>query len=256
MRPIPEILVSFLKSKEALILRVYDDAQPRVILNPGSKIIGTLTYGYGHTEPSLTFPRDISQDMADNGLARDIQIAANRLAKVISLEAMQALTNNQFAALVSFVFNLGARPEWTIWKRVNAKAFDQVPLEMMKFVNAGGKKVQGLVNRRSAEVALWSTDEPGSVPDELPSSVTRNIDTPPTSSDPVPMSKSKMLISAIGSAVVAAPVAINQVSQAITPYADQSPYAAHALAILASAGAVAATLAVGFVWLHKKNGAN
>lgn len=45
---------------------------------------------------------------------------------------------------------------------VRARQFDQVPGELIKFVNAGGKKLQGLVNRRTDEIRVWSTDEPGS----------------------------------------------------------------------------------------------
>ncbi len=35
-------------------------------------------------------------------------------------------------------------------------------------------------NRREAEVVLWSTLEPGSVPDEPSSAATRHAETPPT----------------------------------------------------------------------------
>ena len=37
-----------------------------------------------------------------------------------------------------------------------AESHDAVPGELMKWVNAGGKKVQGLVNRRAAEAGLWA----------------------------------------------------------------------------------------------------
>lgn len=37
--------------------------------------------------------------------------------------------------------------------------YDAIPAELMKWVNAGGKKVPGLVNRRAAEAGLWAKGE-------------------------------------------------------------------------------------------------
>src|SRR5690606_433369 len=73
------------------------------------------------------------------------------------------LTDNQFAALVSFDFNTGKLHSSTLLKKLNKGDYDAVPAELMKWVNVwiNGKfkKSQGLVNRRSAEVGLWVKGE-------------------------------------------------------------------------------------------------
>ncbi|QMV27382.1 glycoside hydrolase family protein [Brucella sp. BO3] len=66
------------------------------------------------------------------------------------------LTDNQFAALVSFDFNTGALDKSTLLKKLNKGDYAAVPVELMKWVNAGGKKINGLVNRRAAEAGLWA----------------------------------------------------------------------------------------------------
>lgn len=67
------------------------------------------------------------------------------------------------AALADFAFNLG-EPNLrgsTLRKKVNAGLWDEVPAELMKWVNAGGRKLRGLVLRRRAEVGLkWPHWEP------------------------------------------------------------------------------------------------
>ena len=67
------------------------------------------------------------------------------------------LTDNQFAALVSFTFNLGggALQRSTLRQKVNRKEHGEVPAEFMKWVRAGGRKLPGLIKRRAAEAALY-----------------------------------------------------------------------------------------------------
>ena len=48
------------------------------------------------------------------------------------------------------------RSKSTLLKKLNKGDYAAVPVELMKWVNAGGKKVQGLVNRRAAEAGLWA----------------------------------------------------------------------------------------------------
>lgn len=253
MRPIPPIAPAFVKQHEGGVLRVYDDAEPRRILKAGEAARGVLTAGYGHTGPDLAAGRTVTQADADHWLALDLETAAQRLRLRIGA-VVDELTDHQYAALLSFVFNLGADPDWRIWTRLRARQFDQVPLEMGRFVKAGGVKLQGLVNRRAAEVALFTTAEPGIDAATPPSSVTRLMDTAPVASDPVPARKSATIWAAIASPFVGVfamfrdavlhllgvvtPDQVNQVSGAIAPYVERSHLVASAwsgLAVLAAA---------------------
>lgn len=230
MRPIPANAPSFVSKHEGLKLKAYQD------------VVGVWTIGYGHTqgvEPGEKITRERALDL----LAEDLKTAAARIAGVVKRPVVDDLTENQYTALLSFVFNLGANPKWTIWKRLNARQFDQVPLEMMKFVNAGGKKVQGLVNRRADEAKLWSLGEPGSTAEPMPSSVTRSTPTPPTPAEP-PKSLAKSGTVWTGGVVVAGGVVegARNVQGIIAPQAAHSEWLMKVMglvSILIVAGGVA-----------------
>jgi GH24 family phage-related lysozyme (muramidase) len=255
MRPVPQQAYPFLRKQEGLVLRVYDDERSDVVLKPGDKVLGTLTAGYGHTG-GLQIGQKVTKAHAEAWLRKDAERAAAAVRERIG-DAVEELTDNQYAALIDFVFNLGTgdpeKPEWGIWRRLKRRQFDQVPLELMRFVHAYGKKNKGLVNRRAAEVQLWSMDEPGSEDRDLPSSVTRAIDTPPTSLDPTPAHKSGSIIAGAAGSVAAAPVMFRQVSEAIAPYSDSSDVVQTVLGILATAAAACAALSLALMWLHKRH---
>lgn len=78
----------------------------------------------------------------------------------LAVDAMCAdtINQNQFNALVSFAYNLGpnALKGSTLLKKVNANSSDpSIRAEFMKWVNAGGKKLKGLVKRRECEANLY-----------------------------------------------------------------------------------------------------
>ena len=68
------------------------------------------------------------------------------------------LTDNQFAALVSFVFNLGAGAlrRSTLRRKVNRQEHSEVPAELMKWIYVNGRKSPGLIKRRQAEAMLYA----------------------------------------------------------------------------------------------------
>lgn len=136
--------LSLVKQWEALRTTAYRDA------------VGVWTIGYGHTRaaggPVVTAGLKITADEADVILRTDLSKFEARVDRLVKV----ALTDNQFAALVSFDFNTGALDKSTLLKKLNKGDYNAVPAELMKWVNAGGKKLNGLVNRRSAEAGLWA----------------------------------------------------------------------------------------------------
>lgn len=122
-------------------------------------VAGIWTIGYGHTSaagaPVVKPGMRITQDEANEILRRDLAKFENRVNDLVKVP----LTENQFAVLVSFDFNTGALHKSTLLKKLNARDYNSVPSELMKWVNAGGKRVQGLVNRRAAEAGLWAKGE-------------------------------------------------------------------------------------------------
>lgn len=256
MRAIPQAAIDLVRDQEETHLFAYDDAfyPPKAAL-PGDQIQGTLTAGTGHTGLDVYVGMLVTPMTDQAWLLKDLETAATRLFDRIG-DVIDALTDNQYAAMLDFVFNLGASPSWTIWKRLKAKQFDQVPLEIAKFVNSGGKKLQGLVNRRNAEISLWSQGEPGSEDVTPPSSVTRTSLTPPTPSDPVKPSRSKAIIAGVTGAVTGAPVLCDQITHAISQYAEHSRYVDHALGVLAAIAAASAAITITYSFINKRNARN
>ncbi|MEJ2387779.1 MAG: lysozyme [Chromatiaceae bacterium] len=69
------------------------------------------------------------------------------------------LNQNQFDALASFTFNVGAGAfrRSTLLKLLNQRKYNEVPGQLRRWVRDNGHVVQGLINRREKEIALWNT---------------------------------------------------------------------------------------------------
>lgn len=115
--------------------------------------VGVWTIGYGHTGADVTPGLTITQDQAQALLAQDIASAAvcvNNLVNVV-------LTQDEFDALVDFVFNLGsgAFAGSTLLRDINAGDFTAAAAQFDLWDHAGGAVVAGLLRRRQAEEALF-----------------------------------------------------------------------------------------------------
>ncbi|WP_295894976.1 glycoside hydrolase family protein [uncultured Bartonella sp.] len=118
---------------------------------------GVWTIGYGHTAmagaPKPHAGMVISAEDAEKILLKDLVQYEAAVESLVKVE----LNDNQFAALVSFVYNipLAKFKKSTLLKKLNSGNYDAVPNELMKWINVDRKKNQGLVNRRRAEGYLW-----------------------------------------------------------------------------------------------------
>lgn len=135
------------------LIKQYEGLRTTAYLCPAN----VPTIGYGSTQ-GLTRAdvgrKTITAAQAETLLRADLV----RFEKAVSRLVTIRLTDNQYAALVSFCFNLGEGnlAKSTLLKRINAGASTAlIEQSWMQWVNAGGKRLQGLVNRRVAEVALW-----------------------------------------------------------------------------------------------------
>lgn len=133
---------------------------------------GVLTSGYGHTGADVHPGMLIDEAHAEILLLNDLGRFEERVEKLVTVP----LTDNQFAALVSFDFNTGALDKSTLLKELNKGNYDCVPFELAKWNKAtiDGKKVvvKGLANRRAVEAALWAEGEhisSNSAPVDVPS---------------------------------------------------------------------------------------
>lgn len=116
------------------------------------------TIGYGATfyedgtKVTMQDP-NITEARAEELLIKHIETFAREVENLIKVN----LTDNQFAALVSFTYNLGARnlKTSTLLKKLNSGDYAGAANEFEKWNKAGGKVLSGLIRRRQAEKALF-----------------------------------------------------------------------------------------------------
>lgn len=131
-----------IKKHEGLRLRAYRDA------------VGIWTIGYGHTGPEVTPGMEISEGEAESMLREDVLECEACIEEHVTVD----LTQGQFDALCSFIFNLGcgAFERSTLLKLLNEGDYAGAAQQFGRWVNAGGKQLPGLVKRRGDELAMFS----------------------------------------------------------------------------------------------------
>jgi lysozyme len=110
------------------------------------------TIGYGSTGPHVRMGMTITAEEAEALLRKDLE----RFERGV-VEMAGKMTPGQFSALVSFAFNLGLGKlrKSTLLKKHLAGDYEGAAREFAKWVNAGGKRLPGLVTRRADEAALY-----------------------------------------------------------------------------------------------------
>ncbi|QQV08243.1 lysozyme [Acinetobacter johnsonii] len=130
---------------EGLRLKAYDDG------------VGVWTIGFGTTK----YPNGIrvkkgdtcTLDQAKAYMQNDLKSFEQTVNNTVKVP----LNQNQFDALVSLAYNIGtnAFSKSTLVKKLNANDNRAAADQFDVWVNAGGKRMQGLVNRRAKEKALF-----------------------------------------------------------------------------------------------------
>lgn len=118
---------------------------------------GLPTIGYGHLlKPGEHFT-EITRQMGEALLRQDVYFAVNAVNNMVKVD----LTQGQFDALVSFVYNVGvgAFESSTLLRKLNAGDYDGAFVEFERWnkVTVNGEKIvsSGLVNRRRSEQELF-----------------------------------------------------------------------------------------------------
>ena len=115
---------------------------------------GVLTIGYGHTG-NVKQGQRITQADADRLLQED---AAKIESGVRAALGSVQLADCKIDALVSFAFNVGvgAFRTSTLARKVKANPDDaSIRSEFLRWVFAGGNRLQGLVRRREEEAKMY-----------------------------------------------------------------------------------------------------
>ena len=122
-------------------------------LDPGN----VWTIGYGTTKWPNGKPVEKGQTINKVEAWDLLRIQAQEHANTIENYVKVPLNQNQYDALASFQYNLGRYilKNSTLLKYLNNRQWEQASKEMLLYCYAGGKKLQGLVNRRLDETALF-----------------------------------------------------------------------------------------------------
>jgi len=121
---------------------------------------GITTIGYGTTiYPDGTPVKrgdKCTEEEAETYLRADIEKFEYYVSDLIEIE----LNENQFSALVSFTYNLGAGnlKKSTLREKLNSGDYN-VGDEFLKWNKANGKELKGLTRRRQAEKELFEAAE-------------------------------------------------------------------------------------------------
>ena len=119
-------------------------------------IMRTIAHEFIHIKQNVTKKKIGNEDQANDLL--ETQVNEKYAPAVVRLVKVP-LNQNQFDALVSFVYNLGegALASSTLLKLLNQGDYDSVPAQMMRWTKANGVDLPGLVRRRKAEADLFSS---------------------------------------------------------------------------------------------------
>jgi lysozyme len=127
---------------------------------PYNDPVGHCTIGFGHllhrgpcTASDVQEWGRISKQKGYELLRQDTKIAADAINRLVKVP----LNQQQFDALVSFVFNCGAGAfaDSTLLKKLNAGDYEGAGNQLMRWVYADGQVLPGLQRRRKAEREMF-----------------------------------------------------------------------------------------------------
>lgn len=147
--------VTTISKKGKDLIKKYEGFRAKPYLCPAK----VPTIGYGATYYPDGRKVKLTDSAISEGFATNLlEVMLTPYEKAVDSFCRDDISQNQFDALVSFAYNLGitALKNSTLLKKVNANPNDKtIKNEFLKWVNAGGKKLQGLVNRRTEESELY-----------------------------------------------------------------------------------------------------
>ncbi len=112
------------------------------------------TCGWGSTQ-GVTEDTVWTQEEADEAFLKDMEWVE----KCVNESVRGSLTQNEYDALCSLVFNIGCKAfkSSTLLGMINAGNFESAALQFRRWNKQAGKELAGLTRRRAAEERLFET---------------------------------------------------------------------------------------------------
>lgn len=132
--------IACIKAHESLRLVAYPDTG------------GVWTIGYGHTR-GVKQGDTCTEEQALQWLHEDLSSAEQTVDEMVQVP----LNQNEYDALVSFVFNIGRSQFYTstLLRKLNCEDYDGAADQFPRWKYDGGRVVNGLIARRADERALF-----------------------------------------------------------------------------------------------------
>ncbi len=143
MRPIPKQAMEIITRYEGLRTKAYQDSN------------GIWTIGYGNTQ-GVKEGDTITDEEAEEQLRIYLQNLGPQIIKNVKIP----LNNNQYAALLSFAYNVGIGnlENSTLLKLINDKDTSAIVQQFLRWdKDQAGQELAGLKARRMAEASLYLT---------------------------------------------------------------------------------------------------
>jgi lysozyme len=142
----------FIKHEEGFGAKLYVDSSGHTHIGHGHLVHrGLLDSSDPREKPYL---RGITREQAHALFVDDVVAAERAIVRLVRVP----LTQEQFDALTSFVYNVGKGQfrSSTLLALLNGGGHDSVPRQLGRWIRSAGKVDAGLVKRRANEVLLWS----------------------------------------------------------------------------------------------------
>lgn len=137
-------------AKGIAVIKNYEGFRAQAYLDTGK----VPTIGYGTTK-GVKMGQTITMAEAELALKRDVSSAEATVTKSVTVK----LNQDQFDALVSFVYNVGSGNfrSSTLLSLLNQGHYDLAAQQFVRWNRDNGRIIDGLTRRRKAEAALFST---------------------------------------------------------------------------------------------------
>lgn len=137
-------------AKGLSLIKSYEGFRAQAYMDTGN----VPTIGYGTTK-GVRIGQTVTKAEAEAYLLRDVQSAEATVTKSVTVK----LTQDQFDALVCFVYNVGSGSfrSSTLLSLLNQKMYSTVSTQLKRWDKDNGRVIAGLTRRRAAEGVLFDT---------------------------------------------------------------------------------------------------
>ena len=132
------------------MIKKFEAPKGNPCLTPNQCVGDILTIGWGHTKGEISSKTVITVEQAEEFLRQDLDVAE----KVVNSKVTVPLNQNQFDALVSFVFNIGKLGP-TMLKKLNSLDYVGAAREFQRWTFFHGYALPGLEARRQKEMEVF-----------------------------------------------------------------------------------------------------